>query len=109
VADLWSGEFRPEQAFFPDRGPNILLCHNPDGKDRLRGYPWDLMLSGHTHGGQVRLGLVPAVWAPVRDRRYLAGLHEWEGRQLFITRGAGSPKHLRFGCRPEVSVLEIAG
>jgi predicted MPP superfamily phosphohydrolase len=105
MGDLFSGEFRMFSGVSP--GPRIVLCHNPDGKDSLTRQRWDLMLSGHTHGGQVRVWPVPSVWAPVQDKRYLAGLYEWEGRHLFITRGAGSPKHVRFGCRPEVSILEL--
>jgi len=105
MGDVFADEFRRFTA--ASAGPRIVLCHNPDGKDKLAAQRWDLMLSGHTHGGQVRLWPVPSVWAPVQDKRYLAGLYEWEGRHLFITRGAGSPKHVRFGCRPEVSILEL--
>ena len=109
VADYWSGEFAPEQAFAgtPRTTARILLCHNPDAKRDLGHLHWDLMLSGHTHGGQVRVpGLTP-LWAPVADKRFIAGLYGWENRQLFITRGVGSPKHVRAFCRPEISVLDL--
>lgn len=105
TGDLFAGEFGAFSGI--SASPRIVLSHNPDGKDRLTHHRWDLMLSGHTHGGQVRLWPAPTVWAPVEDKRFLAGLYEWEGRHLFITRGAGSPKHVRFGCRPEVSILEL--
>jgi uncharacterized protein len=106
---LWSGEFDPDSAFQdaePGK-PTIVLCHNPDGKSAMRRVPWDLMLSGHTHGGQVCVPFVHPLWTPVRDKRYIAGLNQWEGRQLYITRGMGSPKHLRAGCRPEISILNL--
>ena len=103
--DTYSQEFGPFTGTSP--GPRIVLCHNPDGKDLISEERWDLMLSGHTHGGQVRLWPAPATWAPVNDKRYIAGRYDWAGRQLFITRGAGSPTHVRFGCRPEVSILEL--
>jgi predicted MPP superfamily phosphohydrolase len=48
------------------------------------------------------------MWAPVLDHRFLAGLYGWDRRQLFITRGLGSPKHVRAFCRPEVSILDLA-
>ena len=109
VADYWSGEFAPERAF-PDISritPTLLLCHNPDAKRDLRHVHWDLMLSGHTHGGQVRMPGITPVWAPVADKRFIAGLYQWQNRQLFITRGIGSPKHVRAFCRPEISVLDL--
>jgi predicted MPP superfamily phosphohydrolase len=109
LADLWSGELDPVRAFakVTPSTPVVVLCHNPDGKQLLQQYAWNLMLSGHTHGGQARIpGLTP-LWAPVTDKRFLAGLYPWEGRQLFITRGLGSPKHVRAFCRPEVSVLHL--
>ena len=105
MGDIYSQEFGPFTGTSP--GPRVVLCHNPDGKDLISDYRWDLMLSGHTHGGQVRLWPAPTTWAPVNDKRFISGLHDWAGRQLFITRGAGSPKHVRFGCRPEVSILEL--
>jgi predicted MPP superfamily phosphohydrolase len=109
VGDLWSGQFAPLRAFaaVPNAAATILLCHNPDGKDSLRRNRWDLMLSGHTHGGQARVPGLDPVWAPVSDKRFLAGRYDWEGRQLFITRGLGSPKRIRAFCRPELSMLHV--
>ena len=111
VGDLWSGMCDPTTAFArtPPRGTaaRILLNHNPDAKQRLRAFDWDLVLCGHTHGGQVRLPLIGTPFAPVADRRYVQGLHRWEDRWLHITRGVGNLHGLRFNCRPEVSVLDI--
>ncbi len=111
VADLWSGEFAPEKAFAkaPNTAATIVLCHNPDAKTSLVHHPWDLMLSGHTHGGQVRIPGITPTWVPVADKRFIAGLYEWENRHLFITRGLGSPRHVRAFCRPEISLLHITG
>jgi predicted MPP superfamily phosphohydrolase len=71
------------------------------------------MLCGHTHGGQVVLpsALGGARFAPVRDKRYVAGLHPWEdGRLIYTSRGVGSLAGIRFRCRPEVTVLDgLAG
>jgi len=109
VADYWSGEFHPDRAFAhpPAAAATILLCHNPDAKQPLANRHWDLMLSGHTHGGQVCIPGIHPVWTPVWDKRFVAGLYLWQGRHIFITRGLGSPKHIRAFCRPEVSVLEV--
>ena len=109
VGDYWSGEFDGRRAFadVPASAATIVLSHNPDAKQDLEQLPWNLMLSGHTHGGQARIpGFCPP-WAPVSDKRFISGLYDWSGRQLFITRGLGSPKHVRAFCRPEVSVLDL--
>jgi predicted MPP superfamily phosphohydrolase len=111
VADFWAGEARPYQAFAGadrEETPSIVIAHNPDYKDDLQRYPWDLMLAGHTHGGQWRLPLVNwAPFVPIRDRRFVEGLHAWNGRQVHVTRGVGAILQSRFNCRPELSVLDL--
>ncbi|MDM8558320.1 phosphodiesterase YaeI [Candidatus Parabeggiatoa sp. HSG14] len=112
LGDLWAEEFEPEKAFsqlspIPNK-PVIVLSHNPDCKKLIKEYSWDLMLCGHTHGGQFVmpiLGTTP--FAPVRDHRFVTGLHTWQEHQIHITRGIGNVKGVRFNCRPEISVLEI--
>jgi uncharacterized protein len=109
TGDLWSRECDPARAFqsAPRTAATVLLCHNPDAKDSLLGHRWDLMLSGHTHGGQARIPGFDPPWTPVSDKRFVAGLYDWEGRRLFITRGLGSPRRLRAFCRPEASILHL--
>lgn len=109
VPDLWSGEVNGAAAFadVPAGEPAIVLAHNPDTKDALADRPWDLMLSGHTHGGQVVLPFVGARFVPVRDKRFIAGLKPWKGRQVYITRGVGNIDGVRVNCRPEVTVLDL--
>ena len=111
VPDLWSREVDGQLAFqdVQPGEPTILLAHNPDTKDVLADHPWDLMLSGHTHGGQVLVPLVGTRFIPVQDKRFIAGLKEWNRRQIYISRGVGSLAGVRFNCRPEVTVLQIAG
>ncbi|NCC50245.1 MAG: phosphodiesterase YaeI [Spartobacteria bacterium] len=112
LGDLWAMEARPKTAFknVPpnSRTPCILLSHNPDSKDICADYPWDLMLCGHTHGGQLKLPLLGTPFAPVRDHRFVAGLHPWSNRLIYTTRGIGNIFGLRFNCRPEVSILDIS-
>jgi hypothetical protein len=64
-------------------------------------------LCGHTHGGQIVLPLIGAPWAPVRDKRFIAGLYSWENRWIHITRGVGNVHGGRFNCPPEVSLLTL--
>jgi len=109
VGDWWAGEMQPELAYLgaPSSDTTILLSHNPDTKNALRDYPWDLMLSGHTHGGQLWVPLVGAPFAPVVDKRFVHGLHRWERRWIHVTRGVGNLHGIRLNCRPEVSLLTL--
>ena len=105
--DLWPDEIESNAAFssVDPHTPVILLAHNPDSKDVLSERTWDLMLSGHTHGGQVRIPFDGPRFAPVTDKRYVAGLAPWGSRQIHVSRGVGNLVGIRFRCRPEVSVL----
>jgi len=111
VGDLWSGMCNPAKAFAqtPERNGalRVVLNHNPDAKELFRRFDWDLMLCGHTHGGQVRLPFIGTPFLPVRDKRFVSGLYRWDNRPLYITRGVGNLHGIRFNCRPEVSVLEL--
>jgi predicted MPP superfamily phosphohydrolase len=112
AGDVWARNFFPER-FAPrmDREPadlRLMLLHNPDGKERLLDAQWDLLLAGHTHGGQIVLPWIGSPWAPVLDKRVLKGLFRYEGRWVHISPGVGRSGHrVRFNCRPEVSVLEV--
>jgi len=111
VPDLWGGEAtgRPGLDNVSSDHPIIVLAHNPDTKDGLVELAWDLMLSGHTHGGQVVLPGLGARFVPVNDKRFIAGLKPWNGRQIYVTRGVGNIDGVRVNCRPEVSVLDLLG
>jgi len=92
----------------------VLLAHNPDSvmgpvfaRETARR-PIHLVLSGHTHGGQVRLPLVGALRLPSRHRRLFGGgLVQVAGTQVYVSRGAGSAFPMRFNCPPEVNVLTL--
>jgi predicted MPP superfamily phosphohydrolase len=112
IGDHWAREQNARQAFkeLPRNADRlrITLSHNPDTKEILQYFSWELMLSGHTHGGQVVVpGFGPLI-LPVNDRRYYKGLHTWQGRRLYITRGVGGVAGaVRFACRPEVTILDL--
>ncbi len=107
IGDLWSDDLDHAAAFsaVDAGGPVVLMAHNPDSKDLVARYPFDLMLSGHTHGGQIIVPFMGAPFVPVKDKRYLAGLKPWGSRLIHVTRGVGSWGGIRFNCRPEVSLL----
>ncbi len=112
VGDWWAGQLDARLAFGGGAGrqdelPTVVLSHNPDTKEALSPYPWDLLLSGHTHGGQLSLPLLGTPFAPVHDHRYVHGLKPWRDRWIHVTSGVGNLHGLRLGCRPEVSLIDI--
>jgi predicted MPP superfamily phosphohydrolase len=85
----------------------LLLAHNPIILRRAARAGVDLVLSGHTHGGQVRLRSERNPAARPR-RRLLKGLARYRETQIYVTRGLGTVVlPVRFGCPPEVSLLEL--
>jgi len=87
----------------------LLLAHNPIILRRAARADVDLVLSGHTHGGQVTLR--PEKNRSGRPRRrMLRGLGRRANTQIYVTRGLGTVVlPIRYGCPPEVSVLELRG
>ena len=88
--------------------PTVLLSHQPSVIDRPEAEGVSLILSGHTHGGQVRLPLFGAPARFVDEFKYLRGRFERERTQLYVTRGTGViGLPLRLGARPEIAVLRL--
>ena len=111
---LREGEAHPGAALgqAPPADLTLLLSHNPDLAEEACAAlgPVALVLSGHTHGGQVRLPFVGALRNSSRyPDQYEAGLVRRPWAWVYVTRGVGTTGHrLRFLCRPEVAVLELA-
>ena len=100
------------QLFGPDTF-NIVLYHHPQGFPCTWNTPADLMLAGHTHGGQIRLPWYGALITLDRfGKRYESGFFEERGKRLIVSRGIGCEPYtpeVRFLCRPEVVVIDIIG
>ena len=90
------------------REPVILLAHEPDILPEVARHPVDLMLSGHTHGGQVRFPFVPPLFLPDNGKVYVEGLFRLGPTQLYVNRGIGAVGlPFRFDCPPEITVLTL--
>ena len=86
----------------------LLLLHYPEMADRLQGPRFDLILSGHSHGGQVRLPFIGALKLPYGVGRYDMGYFESAGGPLYVNVGIGTYHlPLRFNCRPELTVITM--
>jgi uncharacterized protein len=67
------------------------------------------VLAGHTHGGQVRLPLVPVFWLPHGSGRFLEGWYTERGSKMYVSRGIGtSILPIRFRCPPELSIITLS-
>jgi len=92
----------------PEPDFKVLLVHEPDFADQAAGYPIDLQLSGHTHGGQIRLPGIGPLMLPVLGRRYPMGLYKIRDLWLYTNRGLGmAPPTVRFNCRPEITLFTL--
>lgn len=90
---------------FPDE-MKLLLAHNPIIFRQAVRAGIDLTLSGHTHGGQVKLRTTPKHL--IRRRKLSSGLHKRRNSQIYITRGLGTVVlPIRYQCPPEISLLEL--
>lgn len=92
-----------------DRGrPTVLLSHQPLVLDLPETEGVSLILSGHTHGGQVSLPIVGAPVGHMNEFKYLRGRFSRGETQLYVTRGTGTiGLPVRFGARPEIAVLRL--
>lgn len=109
VADLWSRELDIDKALtgIDPEVPRIVLAHNPASLERLGAHRSDIMLSGHTHGGQIHVeGYGPAMLTK-NMREYAAGLYRQPSGYLYVNKGVGFTVRFRFRVRPEIAVLEL--
>jgi spermidine/putrescine-binding protein len=88
---------------------NILLVHYPAWVKKLGGQKFDLMLAGHSHGGQVRIPFYGSLVVPFNVDEYDMGLFQTPSGPLYVNPGIGyiSTYKIRFNCRPEITVIEI--
>nr|WP_302660825.1 metallophosphoesterase [uncultured Clostridium sp.] len=103
------------QEFAKLPGIKLVLCHYPEnfkaiGDKSYYKYKFDLMFSGHAHGGQFRLPFVGGLYAPGQGilPKYTAGVHSEASKKLIINRGLGNSGFpLRLFNRPEIVTVTI--
>jgi predicted MPP superfamily phosphohydrolase len=111
VDDVWAGRPDPKRALEGNgRGhPTLLLAHEPDYADKVSADPRiKLQLSGHTHGGQVRIPMIGALRLPSWGRKYQEGLYRVKDMHVYTTRGIGLVGvPFRVNCPPEITLLTL--
>jgi len=109
--DLWEG--KPDLARALSRatkdGIKIVLMHNPDGSEDIADRGVDLVLCGHTHGGQVTLPFIGPPIVPSRfGSKYAKGLFKVKKTQMYVSKGVGLIRPaVRFLTRPEIATIRL--
>jgi hypothetical protein len=107
--DSRSGFADPTRALkaAPPAAYKLALFHSPEAFDEVQGRI-DLALAGHTHGGQVRVPWVGALWLPPGSGRYVEGLYSAGKSRMYVARGLGtSLLPIRLFCRPELAFVSL--
>ncbi len=88
---------------------NLLLSHNPDVLPVAAQQGWDLMLSGHTHGGQINIEILDSNITPARFiTPYIYGTYRAQNTSAYVTRGIGSIGiPTRIGAQPEITIIRL--
>jgi predicted MPP superfamily phosphohydrolase len=129
VDDFWEGQPDPEKAAAgtPPDAVRILLCHEPDFADIAKWYGIRLQLSGHSHGGQIRIPFTRIAYYPPFARNYPVGLQKVRTNDLpqhypannenrpysppemwvYTSRGLGNSLPIRFACPPEITLITL--
>jgi predicted MPP superfamily phosphohydrolase len=111
AGDLWEDHRKLDDLMgnIPEAECRLVLAHNPDTADTKFSSRVDLMISGHTHGGQVNIPFVGTPVLPVHNKNYSSGLKTSpKGTRIFISKGIGwAVFPVRFNCLPEIAVLEL--
>ena len=110
VDDILTGRPRLDLALkeIPADEPVDLLAHEPDWADYVANHPVDLQLSGHSHGGQIRIPFLGAPYLPPLARKYPWGLRRIGQLALYTNAGIGTIEvPTRFNCPPEVTLITL--
>jgi predicted MPP superfamily phosphohydrolase len=110
IDEVLLGNPDPKKAFanVPVDALSIAIWHDPDHADDLEPYGPLLQLSGHSHGGQVRLPVIGPISTPKMGRKYVSGRYDIGQMTLFVSNGIGMYRPpVRFNCPPEILVVRL--
>lgn len=108
IDDLLFGRPQTDEMLLTQDTAKVLISHEPDTVDLLNEFQEGLMLSGHSHGGQIRLPVITQKILPPGARKYVKGYYQTEQGKLFVSSGIGMTKlPLRFGTPPEICVIDL--
>ena len=110
AGDYWEDDLNIDKTFSCSDQDDcrVLLSHNPDSVDTKYNTSLSLVISGHTHGGQVVIPFFGPPKLPVKNKEYSSGLIDAGKTKVFISKGIGWAIYpVRFNCYPEIAILEL--
>lgn len=103
----WMG-LHPHLPVEPNGSFRILISHTPDNIVWARDHQIDLMIAGHTHGGQIRLPIIGPVYSPSRfGCQFSSGVFWLDPTLLYVSRGLSGREPIRYQCVPELTKLVL--
>jgi uncharacterized protein len=104
-----TGRCNPEEAFknYDPAFPGVVMLHNPDGVPLLLSSPGEVILCGHTHGGQVNLPWLWKKFTLMENPQFKRGLFRLEDKWMYVNRGLGSVIPFRWFAMPEILELTL--
>ena len=86
----------------------FIMLHEPDEYEKIKEYDFDILFSGHSHNGQVRLPLIGTIYTPVGSKKYYQEYYKLDNREIFISNGIGtSGLDVRFLSSPSINLYRI--
>lgn len=109
LGEYMLGKCLPKKAFegYNTNYPGIVLAHNPDSISLLKNFPGDIILSGHTHGGQINLPWIWKKFALLENTALVKGLKKVGNKYIYISKGIAGVLPFRWFCLPEIVLLTL--
>ena len=86
----------------------IVLIHEPDEYSKIKDYNFNVIMSGHSHGGQVRIPLIGKVYTPDGSKKYYDNYYKFNDKEMFISYGIGTSLFdIRFNCTPSINLYRL--
>ena len=106
--DAWEDE--PNYEILKNENTNyrLVLIHEPDEFDKIKNYNFNIMFSGHSHNGQVRVPLIGKIYTPNGSKKYYEEYYKINNKELFISNGIGtSTIDIRFMSKPSINLYRV--
>ena len=86
----------------------FVLCHEPDEYKKISNYSFNVMFSGHSHGGQVKLPFIGKIYTPIGAKTYYDDYYKLDNKEIFISNGIGTTRiDIRFNSAPSINLYRL--
>ena len=86
----------------------IILAHEPDEFNKIKDYSFNILLSGHSHNGQVRLPLIGAIYTPIGSKTYYDEYYKIDNKEIYVSNGIGTfTLDIRFNSTPSINLYRL--